>query len=139
MGLAAVDSTEEANGTTTEGADLAEADFNQAFLESIGFKFGDNKENPWVFVSDAMPCLYFEKANSSAVESVVADKVKIAFDGQKLTVSGAVTVELYSIAGVRVAMSNSNELSVNGVATGVYVVVATDANGVKTAAKIVVK
>ncbi|MEE1337766.1 MAG: T9SS type A sorting domain-containing protein [Muribaculaceae bacterium] len=139
MGINAVDSTVEADGTSTEGADLADADFNQAFLESIGFKFGDNKENPWVFVSDAMPCLYFEKANSSAVESVVADKVKIAFDGQKLTVSGAATVELYSIAGVRVAKSNSDELSVNGVATGVYVVVATDANGAKTAAKIVVK
>ena len=36
-------------------------------------------------------------------------------------------------------MNNSNELAMDGVTAGVYVVVATDANGVRSAAKIMVK
>lgn len=136
-GSEVVDSTIAATITSTEGADLTESDFNQAMLETIGFKFGTSADAPWCFAAN--PYLYYENPEYSAIEAVVAEKSGVKFDGTSIVATGAVKVELYSIAGVKVAMNNGEELLMNGVTAGVYVVVATDAEGAKTTAKIMVK
>lgn len=137
--LSVIDSTIEADATSTEGATIEEAELTESFLSSIGYRFGEDVDNPWAIDSENTLYLYFEKNQSSAVESVIIGKSSILFDGQSIMVAGAVAVELYNIAGVKIASVSDGLLQVSDVAAGVYVVVATDAIGARTTAKIVVK
>ena len=137
--ISAIDSTVGADARSTEGADIEAEALNKAFFEGLGYKYGNDVENPWDAESDAEPCLYFEKVDRSAIETVVAQKSKVQFNGKSVFAADAVAVELYSIAGAKVVAVKGASLSVAELPAGVYVVVATDATGAKATAKIMVK
>ena len=137
--VAAINASVAAEANTTEGADMAADALNKAFLESIGYKYGIDVENAWDAWAEGKPRLYFENPETSAVENVAAEKNGVCYDGKAVCATDAVKVELYSMTGVKVASVKGNALQVTSVTAGVYVVVATDANGATETAKIVVK
>lgn len=138
--LAVIDSTIAAEATSTEGADVAETDLNKAFFEARGFKYGTDVDNPWNEESTIDPCLYFESvSSSSSVESIVENKPEISYDGNRIIVTGAVVIEVYTVSGLKISEQAGTTVETANLASGIYLVIVTDENGVKTSAKIVVK
>ena len=74
----------------------------------------------------------------SGVESVVADGMNIRFDGNALTAEGAERIELYSLQGAKMASVKGDYMEVS-VGSGLYIAVATGADGKRGVLKIVVK
>lgn len=74
----------------------------------------------------------------SGVESVVANGMNIRFDGNALTAEGAERIELYSLQGAKMASVKGDYMEVS-VGSGLYIAVATGADGKRGVLKIVVK
>lgn len=137
--LAVIDNTIAAEATSTEGADVAETDLNKAFFEARGFKFGTNAENPWCEIYASTPCLYFEDENYSSIESVEDMTAKINYDGNRIIANGAVSIEIYSVSGLKLSESASSTIELVNLESGIYIVLATYENGAKSSAKVAVK
>lgn len=138
--LAVIDDTVVAEATSTEGADVAEADLNKAFFEARGFNYGTDVDNPWSEESANDLCLYIETVNGgSSVESVVSETSKVCYDGSRIIATEAVAIEVYSISGLKIAESAGTAIETTEMAAGLYIVSAIDDNGVKTSVKVVVK
>ncbi len=76
----------------------------------------------------------------SGITNVASDNtLNIIYDGASINATGATGVTVYNIAGVNVASTAGESVDASGLATGVYVVVATDNNGAKSTAKLVIK
>lgn len=133
--LPVIDAEITAAANTTEGADLAADNFNRAFLESLGFKFGNDTQNPWV--EDETFKLFFENS-FTGIESIVENNAEITFDGNTINATNAVAIEAYNLNGVKAATASSTIATAN-LQKGIYIIVATDATGVKETAKIAVK
>lgn len=138
--LDVIDTTIEATDATTEGASVDSESLNKAFFEGLGFSYGTDAANPWATDSDAAPYLYFEDANNSEIEDVIADKDnRIEAIGNTFTSAGAVVIEAYNVSGVKVGATMGDALTATDLATGMYVIVATYSDGSKASAKVVVK
>jgi len=74
----------------------------------------------------------------SGVESVAAEGLNIRFDGNALTADGAERIELYSLQGAKMASVSGSYMEVS-VESGLYIAVATDADGKRGVLKFVVK
>lgn len=133
--LPTIDAEIAAGANTTEGADLAADEYNQSFLEKLGFKFGNDSQNPWV--ENGMFKLYLE-GDFNSIESVVENKPEITFDNNTIVANGAVAIEAYHLSGTKVA-SGVSTIDTANLTKGVYIIVATDATGAKKTAKIVIK
>lgn len=139
-GLTIVDATIADDDTTTEGATIATSEIGKAFFEGLGFKYGTDAENPWNAESDAAPYLYYEDPSQSGIEDVVTDNSNgIEANGSTFSAAGAVKIEVYNVAGVMVNSVDGNAIEADDLATGLYVVVATYADGSKASAKVLVK
>lgn len=76
----------------------------------------------------------------SGIAEVSADNtLNIGYDGAAIYAAGATEIAVYNIAGVNVASTSGESINASSLASGVYVVVATDNNGVKSTAKLVIK
>lgn len=138
--LAIVDNTIAADASSTEGADVEETDLNKAFFEARGFKYGTDVDNPWSEETSNDPCLYFEMASSGiSAETVAENTARIIYDGNRIMATGAVVIEVYAVSGLKVAESAGATVETINMAAGIYIVLATDENGVKTSAKVAVK
>ncbi len=137
--LAVIDNTIVAEATTTEGADVEESDLNKAFFEARGFKYGTDAENPWYEISANTHCLYFEVESSSNIESVEENIENICYDGNKIVAIGATAIEIYSISGLKISESASSAIETVNLESGIYIVLATYENGMKSSTKVAVK
>ena len=135
-----VDNTIANNQTTTEGETVAESALGKAFYEGLGFKYGNESSNPWATNTATSIYLYFEDPNYAGVEELVVDQNKgIIVVGKEIEAAGAVAIEAYNVSGVKVGVSNSEALSASNLTSGIYVVVATYADGSKSTAKVIVR
>ena len=135
-----VDNTIANNQTTTEGETVAESALGKAFYEGLGFKYGNESSNPWATNTATSIYLYFEDPNYAGVEELVVDQNKgIVLVGKEIEAAGAVAIEAYNVSGVKVGVSNSEALSASNLTSGIYVVVATYADGTKSTAKVIVR
>ena len=137
--LAVIDNTIAAEANTTEGANVEEIDLNKAFFEARGFKYGTDVDNPWCENSTNAPCLYIEKENSSSVESIVENAARVICDGDKIIATNAVSIEVFCISGLKVAESTGTSIETSNLTPGIYVILVTDEDGVRTSVKVVVK
>lgn len=133
--LPVIDTNINAEANTTEGADLAAEEFNKSFLENLGFRFGNDSQNPWV--DGYVFRLYFE-GDFTGIESVVETNPEITYDGNTVNAANAVSIEAYNLSGAKVAVATSTIATAN-LHKGVYIIVATDASGAKKTLKIAVK
>ena len=69
---------------------------------------------------------------------MVAEGLNIRFDGNALTADGAERIELYSLQGAKMASVSGSYMEVS-VESGLYIAVATDADGKRGVLKIIVK
>lgn len=135
-----VDSTIANDHATTEGKTVAESELGKAFYEGLGFKYGNESTNPWATNTATSIYLYFEDPNYAGVEELVVDQNKgIVVVGKEIEAAGAVAIEAYNVSGVKVGVSNSESLSASNLTSGIYVVVATYADGSKSTAKVIVR
>ena len=124
------------DASSVYGMYKAQTDMNRTFFEELGYKYGNTVDAPWV--GEGLPLLYFENERQS-VTAVNNDGNNIQYDGTLVSVSNAEYVALFNMQGQLVATTRGNELNVSDIATGVYVVVATDNNGNNQVRKIVVR
>lgn len=73
----------------------------------------------------------------SAIANATAGKAAISFDGRTVTAEGC-KLDVYSTAGARLAKGNGS-VSLNGLATGVYVIKATAADGTTSVKKVALR
>lgn len=71
-GLEPVAAAIAAEGTTTEGATKSKWDLDEEFLGSLGFKFGEDAENPWNVNTVSSPSLYFETSMILLTKEIAA-------------------------------------------------------------------
>lgn len=135
-----VDSTIENNHATTEGQSVAEEGLGKAFFEGLGFKYGSDVSNPWATNTATSIYLYFENPDYAGVEELVVDQQKpIELVGSEIEAAGAIAIEVYNVSGVKVGVSNGENLNTSHLTCGLYVVVATYFDGSKASAKVIVK
>lgn len=138
--LVVIDDEIAAEATSTEGADIAAADLNKSFFETLGFKYGTDVENPWNVESANAPCLYFEQVNSSSsIDAIEKNQAEISYDGKVITAIGAKKIEIYNISGLKVVETAEEVIETANLASGIYVVVVTDKNGIRKSVKLGVK
>ena len=124
-------------GTTTpQGATMAVDTLSQKFLETIGYVFGNDATAPWMMDGN-LPILYFEKIKTS-VDGMQTAEGTLSFnrEGETLNISGASMVCLYNANGKMVGQTTSGQLNTTRLAKGVYILVATLADGSKKAIKL---
>ena len=134
----AVDADIAAEPTTTEGATLAEGEYNAEFLASIDFAFGESADAPWTATGDNSFALYFEETDKSGIHEIEADDNAIIFTGSAISSGITTKVELFNLSGVKVA-AGTGSISTVSIAKGIYIVKATDASGNGRAEKIAIK
>lgn len=134
-----IDKSVEANDSTTEGADIALADINPDFLAGLGFKFGNDVENPWNTESTNDPGLYFEPIATDGIEEVTTkNAITINYNGSILDIDGAVSFEIYNLNGVKIA-TGKDSINASNLTKGIYVIAIIDINGKRSTTKIAVK
>jgi hypothetical protein len=133
--LAVVDSGIEAGANTTEGANLEADSFNEEFLATLGFAFGEDATAPWV-LNDSNLHLYFEKETSGVANMTVAPAV-LSKTANAFVANGC-KIAVYNFQGMNVANANDT-VSTTSLAPGVYVVTAAKNGIVIATAKFVVK
>ena len=93
------------------------------------------QDDNFKFNVDLYDLPFLEKDHLDGVENIVDNAVaNLRYDGENVYAEGA-SIEIYSIGGVKEAMGQ-NSVSVKDLSSGVYVVVAKDANGKMTTVKI---
>lgn len=138
VGTAAVTSTD---ATGVEGADKELTAMDTAFLTAQGYAFGADESSPWK-ATDSLPVLFFETGDAPTAigrtETVAARPVISAAKGL-LTASGARYLSVYTASGQLVARTSGDRLATASLAGGMYLVVATLADGTRTSAKVIVR
>ncbi len=133
--LPVIDTNIKAEANTTEGADLAAEEFNKSFMEKLGFRFGNDSQNPWI---DGDVFKLYIESDHTDIESVVETNHEITFDGYTINAANAVAIEAYNLSGAKVAVASSTIATAN-LHKGIYIIVATDVSGAKKTLKIAVK
>ena len=125
--------------TVANGADIAMEALTAEFFASLGYAYGTDITAPWT--GENIPVLYFEDEKPAGIGAVAVPGKGVALqrEADEVKASGAACIALYSVEGKRVAVVRGDSLSLCGVPAGVYVVVATDAQGRRTSAKVLVK
>ena len=96
-------------------------------VATITIKYKDKVATCEVFSGDA------------GVTVIDAQNVNIIYRGGVVSAEGAKKIDLFNISGALVCGANADQLSVSNIEKGIYVVVATDANGRRTAKKIAIR
>jgi hypothetical protein len=138
--LAVIDSSIAAEATSVEGATIAANAVTQAWLESLGFNFGETAAAPWVLAEErTAPQLYTELIEISGIRTVTVNSAsgKLTRTASGISAEGC-NITLYNLQGMAVG-HGVDSLSTAGVRSGVYVAVAVDAAGSKQTAKITIK
>lgn len=76
---------------------------------------------------------------SGITDVTTGNTLNITYDGASIIATGATSITVCSITGVNVASAAGDSVDASNLATGVYVVVATDDNGAKSTAKLVIR
>ena len=71
----------------------------------------------------------------SGVDAIVADNIAIHVADNVVIAEGASRIELYSANGMRIAYTLDSHLNIAGIQSGIYIAVATDAQGNRTTKK----
>ena len=72
----------------------------------------------------------------SGIESVEINENNIKFNGAEIECEGANKISVYGINGICLANATADKLSVSNLDKGIYIVVATTADGTRTTKKI---
>lgn len=125
--------------TVANGADIAMEALTAEFFASLGYAYGTDITAPWT--GENIPVLYFEDEKPAGIGAVAVPGKGVALqrEADEVKALGAACIALYSVEGKRVAVVRGDSLSLCGVPAGVYVVVATDSQGRRTSAKVLVK
>lgn len=134
--LAVVDNTIEAAATTTEGASVEATALNKEYFTALGFAYGATVDAPWAEKENGV-MLYFETDDAGGVEGIIAPEVEINYNGNTIEAGDAVAIEIYNLNGVKVASGDAT-INASNLQKGIYIVVATDATGIKKTTKIAV-
>ena len=118
---------------TVDGGRMTTDQLTESTLADLGFNFGDSIDAPWIFDEEDNLCLFFEGIEVTAVESLPVKADTIRLIGGNLMAEGCV-IEVYNLSGVKVATAN-DRLDTTSLGGGVYVAVATDADGHRSVAK----
>ncbi len=114
--------------------DLSNANTGLTIKSTIGNKVTglilNNMKYP-LYVHGIKVLTYTEPAGVANIAADVND-LSLAFDGTSLKASQNAEINVYTSAGALVASANGTEISLNGLATGVYVARATGDNGIAT-------
>ncbi len=127
---------ESVNDSTIVGASVAPNELVAEFFRKIGFAYGTATDAPWK--GDALPVLYFEDSQALGIDGATAAKPGICISQGMITADDATRIELYNVAGQKLAAA-AGSLSVKALVPGIYVIVATDINGNKQTQKVAVK
>ena len=84
-------------------------------------------------------CKVVVSTTSGIDNATVAEGLAIKFDGESIVANGANAINVVALDGKTAAKANGNTVATGRLAKGVYVVVATGADGKKTSSKIVIK
>ncbi|MDR0438508.1 MAG: Ig-like domain-containing protein [Bacteroidales bacterium] len=129
-----------ADASHHDGADVTVAELTQDFFTNIGWKFGDNADNPWVWIEDAYPMLWFEVS----VQSVTLNEEQLTLlEGETHQLVATVTPTIAVNQNVTWNSDNTNIATVdeNGsvaaVARGVATITVTTVDGGFTATCVV--
>ncbi len=124
-----------------EGADIALNDITKDALAELGFVYGTEIDAPWKSTGEALPELYYEgeTAGIDAVNRDNAGSIRILPDNGCIRAEGATSISVYNVNGSNMAKTNGSSVATSHLGKGVYIVVATDANGSKQTAKVVIK
>ncbi len=114
--------------------DLSNANTGLTLKASLGNKVTgiilNNMKYP-LYVHGIKVLTYTEPAGVANIAADVND-LSLAFDGTSLKASQNAEINVYTSAGALVASANGTKISLNGLATGVYVARATGDNGIVT-------
>lgn len=111
-------------------------EMNSSFFESLGYRYGNNNDAPWM--GESLPILYFENECQSVI-GIDCDNSSVNYDGYSIWCNDANYIYMYDLQGNCVASINASALNVSTMNAGVYIVVAIDANGESNVRKIVIK
>ena len=111
-------------------------EMNSSFFESLGYRYGNNNDAPWM--GESLPILYFENECQSVI-GIDCDNSSVNYDGYSVWCNDANYIYMYDLQGNCVASINASALNVSTMNAGVYIVVAIDANGESNVRKIVIK
>ncbi len=126
------------NGTINGCVEVTDTDgMTRTFFESMGYAYGDSADAPWK--GDGLPILYFEN-EYEGVPSIDAEvECAIVYNGTMVIVANAQHVSLYNVQGQLLISNNTATLDTTGLASGVYIIVATNTQGERMTRKIVVR
>ena len=113
-----------------------EMEGNRAFYEALGFAYGNTLDAPWV--GEGIPVLYFENERHST-PSIETVESGVVFNGTTVYVADAHHISLYNMQGQLVVTTQGTTLDVSHVANGIYVVTASNNQGVRHTRKVVVR
>jgi len=129
------------DATHPDGANVTAEELTQSFFERIGWRFGNDAENPWVWVEGAYPILWFE-----VVQSVtLSDDELTLFTGKTHQLTA--TINPTSAINRNVTWTSSNEavatVDENGLITAIAdgvanITVTTEDGGLKAVCVITV-
>lgn len=131
-----------ASGTATDvnGESVEAEALTTAFFQNLGYVYGSTTEQPWT--GEGIPTLYYEGSVDGGIDNAFANSninsILTVANGI-ITANGATAIELFSVAGYKVAEANAAQLDATGVARGIYIAVVTDNAGKKQAQKVVIQ
>lgn len=104
---------------------------NGTFVTTALAKVEGSTIHLWTLIPKQGVAKYTAKGESSGVESVEVEEATISFCGNKVALLGddASLISVYTLNGAKVAETDENELEVNDLAHGIYVVVAVTTEG----------
>ncbi|MGN0221074.1 MAG: hypothetical protein ACI4BA_02995 [Prevotella sp.] len=122
-----------ASDTTVNGANLEQKD--QAFFESIGFKYGTTVNEPWRDLSAQsidLPALYIYDNVTTGIETIAAQQAsrpEAVLKEGVLSVKDANRIVLYSLNGMMVGNTQGSKMQVGNLQSGAYMMVVTMPDG----------
>ncbi len=104
---------------------------NGTFVTTALAKVEGSTIHLWTLIPKQGVAKYTAKGESSGVENVEAEEAIITFCGNKVALLGdeASVISVYTLSGAKVAEATENEIEVNDLAHGIYVVVAVTTEG----------
>ncbi len=84
-------------------------------------------------------CIVTVSSTTGIDNATVAEGLAIKFNGESIVTNGASSISVVALDGKTAAKANGNAIGASRLGKGVYVVVATGADGKKTSSKIVIK
>lgn len=139
-GTSASDMTFYSDDVDVATATLTSGTYNQNVIQITGK--ADGETTVYITVGNVTAACKVYVGTASAISEPTATtngSLTIVPQQGQIKAEGASTIVLYSINGQNVASTKGNAISTEGLSKGLYVAVATAADGQRTAAKVIIK